>query len=139
MSENKFSGPEALARCVPMSRLQSVLSGKWKILILWYVAFYRVQRFGQLLRRLDGVTQSTLTRQLRELEADGFLRRRVYPEVPPRVEYTLTEQGASFLPVLEAMLRWSEENLCPPGYVSPYPEKLDPRGAEGGAAPTADP
>ena len=93
-----------------------------KILILWYVAFYRVQRFGQLLRRLDGVTQSTLTRQLRELEADGFLHRQVYPEVPPRVEYTLTEQGASFLPVLEAMLRWSEANLCPPGYVSPYGE-----------------
>ncbi len=120
MSENKFSGPEAMARCVPMSRLQSVLAGKWKILILWYVAFYKVQRFGQLLRRLDGVTQSTLTKQLRELEADGFLHREVYPEVPPRVEYTLTELGRGFLPVLEAMLRWSEENLCPPGHVNPY-------------------
>nr|WP_326126928.1 helix-turn-helix domain-containing protein [uncultured Oscillibacter sp.] len=137
MSENKFSGPEALARCVPMSRLQSVLSGKWKILILWYVAFYKVQRFGQLLRRLDGVTQSTLTRQLRELEADGFLRRQVYPEVPLRVEYTLTEQGASFLPVLEAMLRWSEANLCPPGYVSPYGEELNLREPEDGTDPAA--
>ena len=106
MSENKFSGPEALARCVPMSRLQSVLSGKWKILILWYVAFYKVQRFGQLLRRLDGVTQSTLTRQLRELEADGFLHRQVYPEVPPRVEYTLTELGISMFPILDAMENW---------------------------------
>ena len=71
MADNKFQTPEALARCLPMSRLQAVLSGKWKILILWYVAFYRVQRFGALLRRLDGITQSTLTRQLRELEADG--------------------------------------------------------------------
>ena len=133
MSENKFSGPEALARCVPMSRLQSVLSGKWKILILWYVAFYKVQRFGALLRRLDGITQSTLTKQLRELEADGFLRRQVYPEVPPRVEYTLTELGGGFMPVLEAMLRWSEANLCPPGYVSPYKEGLDLRGPEDGA------
>ena len=122
MSQNKFSGPEAMARCVPMSRLQSVLSGKWTILILWYVAFYKVQRFGQLLRRLDGVTQSTLTKQLRELEADGFLHRRVYPEVPPRVEYSLTEQGASFLPVLETMLRWSEAHLCPPGAAGPYDE-----------------
>lgn len=130
MSENKFSGPEAMARCVPMSRLQSVLSGKWKILILWYVAFYRVQRFGQLLRRLDGVTQSTLTKQLRELEADGFLHRRVYPEVPPRVEYSLTEQGASFLPVLETMLRWSEAHLCPPGTAGPYDEIR--KGAEAG-------
>ena len=139
MSANKFSGPEALARCVPMSRLQSVLSGKWKILILWYVAFYRVQRFGQLLRRLDGITQSTLTKQLRELEADGFLRREVFPEVPPRVEYTLTELGEGFLPVLEAMLRWSEENLCPPGYVSPYSEGLDLRGPKDGEAPAAHP
>ena len=104
MSENKFSGPEALARCVPMSRLQSVLSGKWKILILWYVAFYRVQRFGQLLRRLDGITQSTLTKQLRELEADGFLRREVFPEVPPRVEYTLTELGEGFFRVHKGYL-----------------------------------
>ena len=86
------------------------------------MAFYKVQRFGQLLRRLDGVTQSTLTKQLRELEADGFLCRQVYPEVPPRVEYTLTELGEGFMPVLEAMLRWSEKNLCPPGYVSPYGE-----------------
>ncbi len=130
MSENKFSGPEAMARCVPMSKLQSVLAGKWKILILWYVAFYRVQRFGQLLRRLDGVTQSTLTKQLRELEADGFLHREVYPEVPPRVEYTLTELGRGFLPVLEAMLRWSEENLCPPGYVNPYAEAEELRSYE---------
>lgn len=119
MAENKFSGPEAEARCVPMSRLQAVLSGKWKILILWYVAFYKVQRFGTLLRRLDGITQSTLTKQLRELEADGFLLRTVYPEVPPRVEYTLTGLGESFLPVLQQMMAWSEANLCS-GYVNPY-------------------
>ena len=112
MADNKFQTPEALARCLPMSRLQAVLSGKWKILILWYVAFYRVQRFGALLRRLDGITQSTLTRQLRELEADGFLHREVYPEVPPRVEYTLTAMGESFLPVLNHMLLWSETHLC---------------------------
>ena len=109
-----------MARCVPMSALQSVLSGKWKILILWYVSFYRVQRFGQLLRRLDGVTHSTLARQLRELESDGFLRRTVYGEVPPRVEYTLTPLGESFVPLLVQMLSWSEQNLCPPDYVNPY-------------------
>ena len=79
MADNKFQTPEAMARCVPMSSLQAVLSGKWKILILWYVAFYQVQRFGELMRRLDGITQSTLTKQLRELEADGFLRRTVFP------------------------------------------------------------
>ena len=70
MANNKFRSDDAMARCVPMSSLQAVLSGKWKILILWYIAFYKVQRFGELLRRLDGITQSTLTKQLRELEMD---------------------------------------------------------------------
>ena len=120
MAENKFQTEEALARCVPMSKLQAVLSGKWKILILWYVAFYKVQRFGQLLRRLDGITQSTLTKQLRELERDGFLHREIYREIPPKVEYSLTELGRSFVPVLNQMLSWSEERLCPPDYVNPY-------------------
>lgn len=83
MANNKFQSEDMLARCVPMSKLQSVLSGKWKILILWYVAFYEKQRFGELYRRIDGITQSTLTKQLRELETDGFLHREVFPEVPP--------------------------------------------------------
>lgn len=113
MPTNKFSTDEALARCEPMTRLQALIGGKWKILILWYVAFYGVQRFGELQRRLEGITQSTLTKQLRELEADGFLHREVYPEVPPRVEYTLTDFGRSFLPVLDSMIQWSETHLCP--------------------------
>lgn len=106
--DSKFETEEALARCLPMSRLQGILGGKWKILILWYVAFYRVQRFGELSRRLEGITQSTLTKQLRQLEQQGFLQRTVYPEVPPRVEYTLTELGYSLRPILDAMQSWGE-------------------------------
>ena len=119
MADNKFNSEQALARCEPMSKLQAVIGGKWKILILWYVAHYKVQRFGELKRRLAGITQSTLTKQLRELEADGFLNREIYQEIPPRVEYSLTEFGQSFVPVLEAMLSWSEKQLCP-DFVNPY-------------------
>lgn len=119
MAENKFSDEKIIARCAPMSRLQSVIGGKWKILILWYVAFYRVQRFGELMRRLDGITQSTLTKQLRELEQDGFLHREVYKEIPPKVEYSLTAFGESFIPVLQTMMEWSETWLCPE-YQNPY-------------------
>ena len=115
MADNKFTAPEVLARCESMGRLQSVLGGKWKILILWYVDCYKVQRFGELLRRLDGITHSTLTRQLRELEEDGFLHREVYGEVPPRVEYTLTPLGESFSPLLQEMLLWSQAHLTPSG------------------------
>lgn len=55
MADNKFNNEETIARCVPMGRLQSVIGGKWKILILWYVSFYKVQRFGELMHRLDGI------------------------------------------------------------------------------------
>lgn len=119
MAENKFNKEETVARCVPMSKLQSVIGGKWKILILWYVSFYKVQRFRELLRRLDGITQSTLTKQLRELENDGFLHREIYREIPPKVEYSLTEFGESFIPVLQTMMAWSETYLCP-DYQNPY-------------------
>jgi DNA-binding HxlR family transcriptional regulator len=112
MTENKFRDKNMMARCVPMSTLQAVLNGKWKILILWYISFYKVQRFGELIRRLDGITQSTLTKQLRELEKDGFLHREIYKEIPPKVEYTLSELGESFIPVLNAMMAWSERHLC---------------------------
>lgn len=119
MATNKFTDENTIARCVPMSKLQSVIGGKWKILILWYITFYKVQRFGELMRRLDGITQSTLTKQLRELETDGFIHREIYKEIPPKVEYSLTEFGESFIPVLQTMMTWSETYLCP-DYKSPY-------------------
>lgn len=103
----------ALPQCVPMARIQNILSGKWKIMILWYIAEYEVQRFGELRRRLGDITQSTLTKQLRELEQDGFVSRYVYQEVPPKVEYSLTELGKSFIPILQQMMLWSEKNLSP--------------------------
>ena len=113
MSENKFTNKNVVARCVPMSKLQSVIGGKWK-----------VQRFGELMRRLEGITQSTLTKQLRELENDGFLHREIYKEIPPKVEYSLTEFGESFIPVLQTMMTWSEKYLCP-DYVNPYKEIMN--------------
>ena len=109
----------AVRRCKTMSTLQKILGGKWKLEILYYISFCGIRRFGALRRQLGEITESSLTKQLRELEADGFLRRTVFPEVPPRVEYTLTELGQSFVPVLEHMLVWSEKHLCPPGYVNP--------------------
>ena len=112
-----------LPQCVAMVRIQNILSGKWKITILWYIAEYEVQRFGELRRRLGDITQSTLTKQLRELEQDGFISRYIYPEVPPKVEYSLTELGKSFVPILTQMMMWSQAHLCARDYVSPYTEE----------------
>lgn len=101
----------AVERCKTISTLQKILGGKWKIEILYYIGVQDIRRFGQLRRQIDGITESSLTKQLRELEADGFLHRHDFCEVPPRVEYTLTDLGKSFLSVLSYMKAWGEENL----------------------------
>lgn len=103
--------PLSVQRCPTISAVQKMLGGKWKIEILYYIAFRDVHRFGELRRQLGEITESSLTKQLRELEADGFLSRYDYKEVPPHVEYSLTGLGRSFIPVLEHMKRWGEENL----------------------------
>ena len=83
----------------------NIIDGRWKVLILREL-FAGTMRFAQLRRALQGVTQKMLTQQLRELEADGIVHRQVYPEVPPRVEYSLTPLGESLWSVLEAMHNW---------------------------------
>ncbi len=88
----------------------SVIGGKWKGLILWHLRL-KTLRFSQLQRRLQSVTQKMLTQQLRELEADGLISRRVYAEVPPRVEYSLTARGQSVVPFLEMMCAWGQDYL----------------------------
>lgn len=87
-----------------------VIGGKWKALILWHLSF-KTLRFSQLQRRLPRITQKMLTQQLRELESDGLIHRRVYAEVPPRVEYSLTALGDSVVPILEGMCQWGKDYL----------------------------
>lgn len=86
----------------PMDLTINILSGKWKLSILWHLS-KGIIRFNELQRLLDGVTQKTLTLQLRSLEEDGIIYRKVYAEVPPKVEYGLTELGQSMGPILQTM------------------------------------
>lgn len=97
-------------RCEMVSTIQKVLGGKWKIEILYYISL-QTRRFGELQRQIGNISQSTLTKQLRELEHDGFISRYIYQEIPPKVEYSLTELGKSFVPVLNFMREWGEINL----------------------------
>lgn len=94
----------------PTAEFLRVVGGKWKPLIVFHLHGNAV-RFGAMRRMLDGITPRTLTRQLRELEEDGIVARRVFEHVPPHVEYSLTELGRSLLPVVVAMARWGEEHL----------------------------
>lgn len=82
-----------------------LIGGKWKGVILWHLT-RKTLRFSQLKRRVAGVTQKMLTQQLRELEKDGLVHRQVYAEVPPRVEYSLTENGRTLQPLLQQMCDW---------------------------------
>jgi DNA-binding HxlR family transcriptional regulator len=85
-----------------MVLVQNLIAGKWKILILWYLS-YGILRFSQLKARLPNVTQKMLTQQLRSLEEDQLIFRKVYNIVPPKVEYGLTERGKKLIPILELM------------------------------------
>ena len=82
------------------------MGGKYKPLLLYHVEANKVLRFGQLRRLVSDASKKMLTQQLRELEADGLIRRKVYKVVPPKVEYSLTERGKSLQPVLREMGRW---------------------------------
>lgn len=104
---------QSIQRCKTMSTLQKILGGKWKLELLYYIGVEDVRRFGSLRRHLGDITESSLTKQLRELEADGFISRHDFQEVPPHVEYSLTPLGESFLSVLHFMKAWSEANLPP--------------------------
>lgn len=94
--------------CCPVVNTLDIIGGKWKVLILYYLNG-ETRRFNELQRLLASITQRKLTLQLRELENDGIVHREVYPQVPPKVEYSLTEFGRTLMPVIEAMHRWGEQ------------------------------
>lgn len=95
---------KSLPAC-PVETTLTLISDKWKVLILRDL-LPGTKRFGELKRSIGSVSQKVLTAQLRQMEESGLLTRTVFPEVPPRVEYTLTELGYSLKPILDAMLTW---------------------------------
>lgn len=88
-----------------------MIGGKCKPLILYILTDEGSKRFNQLLNTVTQISQKTLTNQLRELEQDGLITRTCYAEVPPRVEYAITEKGQSLYPLLELMCEWGEKNI----------------------------
>lgn len=92
----------------PIEKAVSILEGKWTLLILREL-FTGMKRFGELRSELDGISPKTLTERLRILEAQGIVQRTIYPEVPPRVEYALTEYGETLRPVIDALRAWGEQ------------------------------
>lgn len=96
----------------PVTATMGIIGGKWKILIL-YLICNEINRFGKMNMVLKDISKQMLTTQLRELENDGIIKRVIYPEIPPRVEYFLTEKGNSLLPIIDLMKEWGYEHLIP--------------------------
>ena len=88
----------------------ALAAGPWKLGILYWLSVRPVLRYSQLKRQLGNISHRTLSAQLKELEQDGLVIRKEYPQVPPKVEYSLTALGASFRPVLEKLIQWGREN-----------------------------
>ena len=90
----------------PMSDIAKLIGGKWKLIVLQILIFRGTKRFSELRRMIDGITQTMLTSQLRSLEKDGLVSRKVYAEVPPRVEYTATKRAIALTKMFHAMHEW---------------------------------
>lgn len=99
-----------LEHALIIENVLKVIGGKWKVLIVFHLSQNEVVRFGEMKRLIPGVTQRILTNQLREMEADGLINRKVYPEVPPKVEYSLSDVGSELKAVYIEMKKWGEMN-----------------------------
>lgn len=104
---SKLYNPESAASGV--EHVLRLLEGRWKLIILFHLFDGKIQRYSDFEKLIPGISQKMLAQQLRQLEADGIVSRMVYPQVPPKVEYRLTEWGQELCPALDAMLKWAEK------------------------------
>lgn len=95
----------------PFAYAISLIEGKWKMHILFWLWKKEILRYSELKRELGKVTHKMLSSQLKELESDGLIIRKEYPQVPPKVEYSLSEKGVSMMPILHALCKWGSENI----------------------------
>ena len=110
-AESEFSEQDSVAQDAsaydcPMPDIAKLIGGKWKLIILQILIFHGMKRFNELRRAIPGITQTMLTNQLRALEKDGLVHRKVYAEVPPRVEYTATPKACALTGMFKEMHKW---------------------------------
>lgn len=110
MGMAEYKGKIKNIKDTPFGYTISVIGGKWKMVILYLLAENQQVRFNELKRQIGTITFKTLSSQLKELEADGLVKRKEYPQIPPKVEYSLTDQAETLLPVLEELCEWGVKN-----------------------------
>lgn len=109
-TSTNFLNEQQIHACCAAAHALSLIAGRWKLLILWRL-FAGQQRFTELKNSMEGISEKILGKQLRQLEAARLIERTIYPEVPPRVEYALTEKGRSLEPVLRLLASWGQQHL----------------------------
>lgn len=110
MSMNELDNPNELAR-TPFGYTLTMIQGKWRLVILYWLVEYECVRFNELQRLIGKITFRTLSSQLKEMEHDGLIIRTEYPQIPPKVEYRLSDKGKSLYPVMQAMCEWGSQHL----------------------------
>jgi DNA-binding HxlR family transcriptional regulator len=95
----------------PIQYTLNLIGGKWKLVILWHLSIDNVLRYGEIKKSLSAITHKMLSQQLKELESDGLIHREEYHQIPPKVEYSLTDLGKSLLPVLQSIFNWGKDNM----------------------------
>lgn len=99
------------ANTEPFEYTLSLIGGKWKMHILFLLLLRKVLRYGELKRLLNGITHKMLSNQLKDLERDGLIIRKEYPQIPPKVEYSLSSKGLSLMPILSEMCKWGQSHI----------------------------
>ncbi|MFJ8219691.1 winged helix-turn-helix transcriptional regulator [Bacillus cereus] len=110
MGMSEYKGKIKNIKNTPFGYTLSVIGGKWKMVIIYLLAENQPVRFNDLKRQIGAITYKILSSQLKELEADGIVNRKEYPQVPPKVEYSLTDKATTLLPILEELCKWGVKN-----------------------------
>lgn len=110
MSMKNYEGNIVSLSDVPFGYTLSMIGGKWRLIILYWLVEYESIRFNELYRKIGSITYKTLSTQLKQMEQDGLVIRKEYPQIPPKVEYSLSDKGRSLYPIMEAMCEWGIEN-----------------------------
>ncbi len=106
MSMNKFEGAVSSLTDTPFGYTLTMIGGKWRLVIMYWLIEYEVIRFNELHRKIGHITYKTLSTQLKEMETEDLIIRKEYPQIPPKVEYSLSPRGRSLFPIMEAMCKW---------------------------------
>ena len=110
MSMEKFEKRIMSLTDTPFGYTLSMIGGKWRLVILYWLVEYETIRFNKKKKKIGTITYKTLSTELKRLEADGLITRKEYPQIPPKVEYSLSDKGRSLLPIMESMCEWGTEN-----------------------------